>query len=103
MSDWTTDAVDNIERVVTTVRDKTVTPAQNVTRAIVFGLLSAFFVAHRPHDRLHRSVPAGRRLRARRGLGVVPHLRRNLRRRRHVLLGAEDKAVPARMTRGTAP
>ena len=44
MSDWTTDAVDNIERVVTTVRDKTVTPAQNVTRAIVFGLLSAFFV-----------------------------------------------------------
>jgi amino acid transporter len=44
MSDWTTDAVDNIERVVTTVRDKTVTPAQNVTRAIVFGLLTAFFV-----------------------------------------------------------
>ena len=45
MSDWTTDAVDNIERVVTTVRDKTVTPAQNVTRAIVFGLLTAFFIA----------------------------------------------------------
>ena len=45
MSDWTTDAVDNIEWVVTTVRDKTVTPAQNVTRAIVFGLLTAFFVA----------------------------------------------------------
>src|SRR5439155_9070995 len=45
MSDWTTDAVDNIERVVTTVRDRTVTPAQNVTRAIVFGLLTAFFVA----------------------------------------------------------
>ncbi|HKF91572.1 MAG TPA: hypothetical protein VKC52_08885 [Acidimicrobiia bacterium] len=44
MSDWTTDAVDNIERVVSTVRDKTVTPAQNVTRAIVFGLLTAFFV-----------------------------------------------------------
>ena len=44
MSDWTTDAVDNIERVVTTVRDKTVTPAQNVTRAVVFGLLTAFFV-----------------------------------------------------------
>ena len=40
MSDWTTDAVDNIERVVTTVRDKTVIPAQNVTRAIVFGLLA---------------------------------------------------------------
>jgi hypothetical protein len=45
MSDWTTDAVDNIERVVTTVRDKTVTPAQNATRAIVFGLLTSFFVA----------------------------------------------------------
>jgi hypothetical protein len=42
--DWTTDAVDNIERVVATVRDKTVVPAQNVTRGIVFGLLSAFFV-----------------------------------------------------------
>ena len=44
MSDWTTDAVDNIERVVSTVRDKTVTPAQNVTRAIVFGLLTALTV-----------------------------------------------------------
>jgi hypothetical protein len=45
MSDWTTEAVDNIEKVVGTVRDKTVTPAQNVTRAIVFGLLTAFFIA----------------------------------------------------------
>jgi hypothetical protein len=45
MSDWTTDAVDNIERVVTTVRAKTVIPAQNLTRAIVFGLLTSFFVA----------------------------------------------------------
>ena len=44
MSDWTSEAVDNIERVVATVRDKTVTPAQRVTRAIVFGLLAAFFV-----------------------------------------------------------
>jgi hypothetical protein len=44
MSDWTTDAVDNIDRVVATVRDRTVTPAQNVTKAIVFGLLTAFFV-----------------------------------------------------------
>jgi len=44
MSDWTTEAVDNIERVVETVRDKTVTPAQKVTRAIVFGLLTTFFV-----------------------------------------------------------
>jgi amino acid transporter len=44
MSDWTTEAVDNIEKVVGTVRDKTVTPAQNVTRAIVFGLLTTFFI-----------------------------------------------------------
>ena len=33
------------ESLSTTVRDRTVTPAQNVTRAIVFGLLTAFFVA----------------------------------------------------------
>lgn len=45
MSDWTTDAVDNIEKVVGTVRDRTVKPAQSVTRAIVFGLLTTFFVA----------------------------------------------------------
>jgi hypothetical protein len=44
MSDWTTEAVDNIEKVVGTVRDKTVTPAQNVTKAVVFGLLTTFFV-----------------------------------------------------------
>jgi hypothetical protein len=42
--DWTTDAVDNIERFVATVRDRTVTPAQNLTRAVVFGLLTAFFL-----------------------------------------------------------
>ncbi|HEX6312155.1 MAG TPA: hypothetical protein VF152_11080 [Acidimicrobiia bacterium] len=45
MSDWTTEAVDRIEEVVATVRDKTVVPAQNVTRAIVYGLLTTFFVA----------------------------------------------------------
>jgi glycopeptide antibiotics resistance protein len=45
MSDWTTDAVDNIERVVGAVRDKTVKPAQSATRAIVFGLLTTFFIA----------------------------------------------------------
>ena len=44
MSDWTTEAVDNIEKVVGTVRDKTVTPAQNATKAIVFGLLTTFFI-----------------------------------------------------------
>jgi hypothetical protein len=45
MSDWTTEAADRIEEVVATVRDKTVVPAQNVTRAVVYGLLAAFFVA----------------------------------------------------------
>jgi hypothetical protein len=44
MSDWTTDAVDRIEGVVATVRDRTVVPAQNITKAVVFGLLTAFFV-----------------------------------------------------------
>ena len=30
MADWTTDAVDTLEQIVDTVRDKTVVPAQNV-------------------------------------------------------------------------
>ena len=42
--DWTVDAVDRIEEVVATVRDKTVVPAQNVTKAVVYGMLTAFFV-----------------------------------------------------------
>ncbi len=44
MSDWTTDTVDRIEEVVATVRDRTVVPAQNATKAIVYGMLVAFFV-----------------------------------------------------------
>lgn len=44
MADWTSDAVDTIENVVATVRDKTVVPAQKATKAVVFGLLVAFFV-----------------------------------------------------------
>jgi hypothetical protein len=44
MSDWTTEAVDNIESVVGAVRDKTVRPAQSATRAVVFGLLTTFFI-----------------------------------------------------------
>jgi hypothetical protein len=43
MSDWTTETDDRIEVVVATVRDRTVVPAQNVTRAVVYGLLVAFF------------------------------------------------------------
>jgi hypothetical protein len=45
MSDWTTETVDNIEKVVGAVRDKTVRPAQNVTKVLVFGLLTTFFIA----------------------------------------------------------
>jgi hypothetical protein len=45
VSDWTTEAADAIERAVATVRDRTVPPARAVTRAIVFGLLAALFVA----------------------------------------------------------
>jgi hypothetical protein len=44
MSDWTTDAADRIEEVVAAVRDRTVVPAQNLTRAAVFGLLTGFFL-----------------------------------------------------------
>jgi hypothetical protein len=44
MSDWTTEAADTVERVVTTVRDRTVVPAQKVARAVVYGLLAGFFV-----------------------------------------------------------
>ena len=43
MSDWTTDAVDALERVVGAVREKTVIPAQKASRAVVHGLLVAFF------------------------------------------------------------
>ena len=44
MADWTTDAVDALEQAVGMVRDKTVVPAQKASRAIVSGLLVAFFV-----------------------------------------------------------
>ncbi len=44
MADWTTDAVDTLDRVVGVVRDKAVRPAQRATTAVVFGLLVAFFV-----------------------------------------------------------
>ena len=44
MADWTTDAVDALEQAVGLVRDKTVVPAQTASRAIVSGLLVAFFV-----------------------------------------------------------
>jgi hypothetical protein len=40
MSDWTTDAADLIERTVMLVRERTVEPAQALTRALVYGLLA---------------------------------------------------------------
>ncbi len=43
MSDWTTETVDRIEEVVATVRDRTVVPAENATKAVVYGLLVTFF------------------------------------------------------------
>ncbi len=44
MPDWTTDAVDALDRVVGVVRDRTVLPAQRATKAVVFGLLATCFV-----------------------------------------------------------
>ena len=44
MADWTSDAVDTLENVIAGVREKVVVPAENTTRAVVFGLLVAFFV-----------------------------------------------------------
>jgi len=40
-SDWATRTADSIERVVTTVRDRTTRPLLIAGRAIVFGLLAA--------------------------------------------------------------
>jgi hypothetical protein len=44
MSDWTTDAADAIERTVATVRDRTVEPAEAVSRAVVYGLLAVLIL-----------------------------------------------------------
>ncbi len=44
MADWTTQAADAIEAAVAAVRERTVVPAQRATRAVVYGLLVAFFV-----------------------------------------------------------
>ena len=40
MSDWTTDAADAIDRSVALVRERTVEPAQAITRVVVYGLLA---------------------------------------------------------------
>jgi hypothetical protein len=44
MTEWTTQAADAIDRAVVTVRDKTVSPARNVSKALVYGLLAALIV-----------------------------------------------------------
>jgi drug/metabolite transporter (DMT)-like permease len=43
VADWTTDLIDNLDSAIAIVRDKTVVPAQKATRAVVYGLLVAFF------------------------------------------------------------
>ena len=37
--DWTVQAVDRVESVVTTIRDKTVVPVTTVARAMVYGIV----------------------------------------------------------------
>jgi hypothetical protein len=44
MSDWTTDAADAIDRSIALVRERTVEPAQAITRAVVYGLLAGIIV-----------------------------------------------------------
>jgi hypothetical protein len=43
LSDWTSQAADAVEKAVVLVRDKTVVPAQQGVKAVVYGLLTAFF------------------------------------------------------------
>ena len=40
-TDWTVQAADTIDSVVTTIRDKSVVPLTTVARAIVYGLIAA--------------------------------------------------------------
>jgi len=44
MTDWTTEAVDTIEKVVGAVRERTVIPAHRMTRMVVAGALATFCV-----------------------------------------------------------
>ncbi|MGZ6888311.1 MAG: hypothetical protein ACXVJA_19070 [Acidimicrobiia bacterium] len=43
MSDWTNQAADAVEKAVVLVRDKTVVPAQQGARVVVYAFLTAFF------------------------------------------------------------
>jgi hypothetical protein len=40
MTDWTTEAVDTIEKVVGAVRERTVVPARRATKLVVLGVLA---------------------------------------------------------------
>ncbi len=42
--DWAGQATDTVEYVVGLVRDRTVVPARAASKAVVYGLLTAFFV-----------------------------------------------------------
>jgi len=44
MTDWTTEAVDTIEKVVGAVRELTVIPAHRMTKTFVFGFLAMFCI-----------------------------------------------------------
>ena len=44
MTDFTTEAVDTIEKVVGAVRERTVVPADRATRWVVYGFLASFCV-----------------------------------------------------------
>jgi hypothetical protein len=44
MSDWPVQAADAVEQFVTTVRDRTVTPARAVAKGVVYGLLTVLLV-----------------------------------------------------------
>jgi hypothetical protein len=43
LSDWTTQAADAVEKGVILIRDKTVVPAQQGAKVVVYGFLTAFF------------------------------------------------------------
>jgi hypothetical protein len=44
MSDWTTEAANAIDRAVAVARDKTVEPAQAISKALVYGLLAVLLI-----------------------------------------------------------
>ena len=74
--DWATQATDTIEQVVGLVRDRTVKPARSASKAIIYGLLTAFFVATAVDPAHHRVLP-GRVRDHRACVGCLLHRRRN--------------------------